>query len=217
MGLLSSSGLMQCNVTFAGDTTQVAMAKVTSSGLNASASSSPMVPGTWHHLVAVYASDTLRTIYLDGSNAEVNTDNISATSLDFFYFGNLTGNTPVDLAEVSVVQTEVSAEQAAILASGYPLLSAPYAEQVVVYRDCIRQLNRPGIGPASTLAVTPTVIDHPRIFSSTGGVAAVMPLRFSGPWQTEQAEFYPLSSGVGQLAMAGAASNNSILSGEVIS
>ncbi len=217
MGLFSSSGSTQCNVSFAGGTTQAAVAKITSGSLNAAVSSSPMAPGTWHHLVAVYASDTLRTIYLDGSNTEVNTDNIPASSLDFFYFGNIGGNTLVDLAEISVVQAEVNAEQAAILSRGYPMLSTPLAKQAVVYHDCIRQPNRPGLGPISSSTGAPTAIDHPRIFSSNGGVSVVMPARFRGPWQTEGAEFYPLSTGVGQLAVAGAVSNNSILSGEVIS
>lgn len=217
LGLLSFSGLAQFEVSFAGNTTQAAVAKATGGGFSAAVSSGPMVPGTWHHLVAVYASDTLRTIYLDGSNTEVNTDNIPMASLDFFYLGNIGSSTPVDLAEVSIVQAEVSAEQATILASGYPMLSTPLARQAVIYHDCIRQLNRPGLGPISSSAVTPPAVDHPRIFSSTGGVSAVMPARFSGPWQTDETEFYPLSTGIGQLAVAGAASNNSILSGEVIS
>lgn len=218
LGIVSFSSGSRCDVLFAGDTTKAVVAKTeTGSSTGVASSTIAMSPNTWHHIVAVFASDTSRTIYLDGGNAGVNTDSVSATALNFFYFGNITDTTNIDLAEVSIVTAAVSAEQAASLANGCPLLSTPLARDTVAYLDCIRQLNRPGLGPLFSSSGTPSVVDHPRVFSSTGGFLTAMPLRYGGPWLAEQAEFRPHSAEIGQLATAGMVLNNSILSGEVMS
>ncbi len=217
MGIWDVSGVAQSNVLFAGDTTKVAMAKVKNGILEAVTESSLMTPETWHHLVAVYASDTLRVIYLDGVNVEVNTDNVPITPLNLAYFGNYADGVFVDIAEVSIVEAEVSAEQAAELASRQPMLSTPLAKHAVAYQDCIRQRNHPGLGPAFSFAGASIIVDHPSILLPTRGVSAVMPVRFRGPWQTDQTELQASSTDIGQLAMAGVVSQNSILSGEVTS
>jgi len=218
LGLVSFSSGSRCDVLFAGHTTKAAVAKATAGSSTGAASSAiSMLPNTWQHVVAVFASDTSRTIYLDGGNSGVNTDSVTATALNFFYFGNIFSSTNIDLADVSIVSAVVSAEQAAALSKGCPILSTSLAGNLVAHHDCIRQLNRPGLGPLFTSSGTPGVVDHPRVFFSNGGALAAMPLRYGGPWLTEQTEFYPLSTDIGQFSTAGVVLSNSIFSGEVMS
>ncbi len=217
MGLINFSSGESCDILFAGDSTKEAVAKTTTGSSSGSAySSSPMIPGQWHHLVAVFASDGERKIFLDGDNLGVNNDNLPISMLNTFYFGNPFGSDYVDVADVSFVQTAVSAEQAAILASGGPVLALPNFRDVLAYHDCIRQVNRPGLGPDFTVTGTPTVVDHPRMLFPVGGYSTTMPKRIRGPFHMGQGIYRSLSDEQGQLAVAGVVSNNAILSGEVI-
>lgn len=216
MGILSTSTGARCDVYFAGNSTKeaVAVTKVGSSSSSAY-STSPMIPGQWHHLAAVFPSDSERKIFIDGSNLGVNNDNLTIPMLSFFYFGNLYGPEFVDVAEVSVIQAAVSAEQAAFLANGGPLLASPNSRDIVTYHDCIRQTNRPGLGPKFIVIGSPTATDHPRVMQAVGGYSTTMPSRVRGPWQVEQSFARSLAADQGQLSVSGIASNNSILSGEV--
>jgi len=216
MGILSTSTGARCDVYFAGDSTKEAVA-VTKIGNSSSAaySASPMIPGQWHHLTAVFPSDSERKIFIDGSNLGVNNDNLTIPTLNFFYFGNLYGPEFVDVAEVSVIQAAVGAEQAAFLANGGPLLASPNSRDMVTYHDCIRQTNRPGLGPKFVVIGSPTATDHPRVMHAVGGASTAMANRIRGPWQVEQSFAHSIAAAQGQLTASGVASNNSILSGEV--
>ncbi len=217
MGIIDFPSGTSCDVLFAGNTTKEAVAKTKISGSFGEAySSSPMIPGKWHHLVGVFASDSDRKIYLDGSNVGVNNDNISIPALNTFYFGNPYSATFVDVAEPAFVQAAVSAEQATALASGGSVLALPNSLDVLAYHDCIRQVNRPGLGPKFIAAGGATVLDHPRTRFATGGRSTVMPNRVRGPWRVEQTLARPFAATQGQPLVAGIASNNSILSGQVV-
>ena len=215
MGLVSFSSGSRCDVKFAGNTTDSATATAESVDSGTAVTTSPMIPGTWHHLLAVFASDTKRTIYLDGGNAGVNTDLVSVSALDFFYFGNIADTNLVDIAEVAIVQAEISAEQAAGFVKRVPVFATPYAADVVAYQDCIRQLNRPALGPTFTSNGTLNVIEHPPIHIASRGRIGLSPSRLPGPWYLENAEASSSSLDIGQLAMAGMAVNNTTLAGEV--
>ena len=218
LGLISFSTGARCDVFYAGNTTDAAVAQTQlGSSIGAASSAISMTPGTWHHVMAVFASSTSRKIYLDGGNLGTNTDSVTATSLDFFYLGNILDSNQVEIADVAIVSAEASAEHAASLAAGCPIMSTSLAGQTVAYHDCIRQQNHPGVGPSFTSGGSPVVVDHPRAFFATSGNFSAMPLRYQGPWHAEQAEMSSLSAETGQLTTAGIELNNSILSAEVMS
>lgn len=216
MGLSSTSTGARCDVYFAGDSTKEALVKTTiASGSGSAFSTIPMVPGKWHHLSAVFASDNERRIYVDGGNVGINNDNLPISDLDFFYLGNLFGFEFVDVAEFSVIRAAVSAEQAASFANGAPILASPYSGNVVTYHDCIRQTNHPGLGPKFIVVGSSPVIKHPPVLHAVGGYATAMPNRVRGPWHVERPIVRSLPVAKGQLSVAGVSSNDSILSGEV--
>ena len=218
LGLVSFATGARCDVLYAGNTTQAAVAKAQFGTSVGSASSTiAMTPGTWHHLVAVFASDSSRSIYLDGGNVGIDTTSVSVSQLDFFYLGNISNSNSVDLAEVSIIEADVSANQAAVLACGSPVLSIPLAHNAIAHQDCIRQHNRPGLGPIFTSTGTPGVVDHPRVHFPTGETMKTMPLRFAGPWQVEQCGWHAASTEIGQHVVSGIAMGDSILAGEVMS
>ncbi len=216
MGIASVSTGARCDVYFAGDGTKEAIAKTKiGSSFGAASTTLPMTPGKWHHLAAVFSSDSERKIYIDGGNFGVNNDNFPISAMSFFYFGNLYGSVLVDVAEVSVIQAAVSAEQAAAFANGSPVLASPYSRNTVTYHDCIRQTNHPGLGPKFIVVGSPAATDHPRVLHTVGGHSIAMPSRFRGPWHAEQTLIRSLPAAQGQLSISGVSSNDSILSGEV--
>jgi len=217
MGVTSTTTGERCEVYFAGDSTQEAVAATFTSGSSGLAySTSPMVPGQWHHLVAVFASDNERKIYIDGGNLGVNNDNLTMSALSFIYFGNLYGPDYVDVAEVSVIQAAVTSDQAAFFAKGGPLFSSANISDAVTYHNCVRQANQPGLGHKFIVIGSPASTDHPRILHAVGGYSTTMPDRVQGPWRVEQLLGRSLSAAQGQQSASGVASNNTILSGEVI-
>lgn len=216
MGITSTSTGERCEIYFAGDSTKEAVAATyTTSSSSLAYSTSPMIPGQWHHLVAVFASDNERKIFIDGGNLGVNNDNLAISALSFIYFGNLYGPDLVDVAEVSIIQAAVSADQAAFFANGGPLFSSPNISAMVTYHDCIRQANQPGLGPKFIVIGSPVATAHPRKIHAVSGHSIAMPYRVRGPWRVEQSLGRSLSASQGQLSASGVASNNSILSGEV--
>jgi len=217
MGFLNVSTGARCDIYYAGDGAKQAVAKTVNGSAGSAYSTSPMVPGQWHHLTAVFSSSSDRKIYLDGGNVGVNNDSISVGVLDTFYFGNGYSADATDVAEISLVGAAVSAEEAAVLAQGYPVLALPYLHQLVTYHDCIRDAMRPKLGPDFLSVGVPTVVDHPRVMFPNGGRSIQLPARVRGPFRVEEMHYRSLSSEQSQHSSAGVASTSSILSGEVLS
>ncbi len=180
-------------------------------------STSSMVPGQWHHLVAVFSSDTYRKIILDGGNSGINTSSRAFAGADTFYIGNKNTSSRADVAELAVIGASVSDSQAATLAKGCPVLASPLSNDVVAYYDLIRQKNRPGLGPTITSNLSPAVVEHPPVILPRGCRTTVMPRRMRGPFHIGQGGFRSHSAEQGQLAASGVVSNNTILSGEMSS
>jgi len=216
LGIASLSTGARCDIYYAGNGGKEAVAKSANGTSGSAYSTSPMTPGQWHHLTAVFSSATERKIYLDGSSEGVNNSNVPIGTLDFLYFGAAYSTTLVDVADVSLVAATVSKEQAVALANGYSLLASPISPNVIVYHDCIRRGNRPGIGPVFVSNGSPVVIDHPRMMFPNSGFSTALPDRVRGPFRIEKSLFRSQSAEQGQLSIAGVNSTNTILSGEVV-
>jgi len=216
VGVIDFSTGAKCEIYFAGDAGKQAVARTTNGSSESAYSTSPMIPGVWHHLTAVFSSDSERKIYLDGGNLGVNSGSLSVGIPGFFYFGNLNGVASVDLADVLLIEGAVSEQQATALAMGYPMLLLPSSRDVVAYQNCIRYLNHPGWGLKILSLDTPVVVDHPPMMIPNRVNSITMANRVRGPFRVEEMLYRSLSSAQGQHSSAGVASTNSILSGEVI-
>ncbi len=180
-------------------------------------STTPMIPGQWHHVTGVFEADNERRVYLDGGNMGVNSATRVFDSADYFVLGNVRTTDAVDVAEIAIIAGVLSDEEIAMLANGCSMLTLPSAAMLLTYHDCVRGINRPGVGPVASSAGTPTVVDHPRMLWSSGGLSQVQPFRIRGPLQIDQ-EFYRTSfSEQAELSVAGIASDSTVLHGEVLS
>ncbi len=188
----------------------------------------PMVPGQWHHVVAVFEAYNSRRVYLDGGNMDSSGHIRVFDGADQFRAGNINSSTAVDMAEIAIVAAVLSDNEIAILARGGPMLSLPRAAELLTYHDCVRRINRPGVGPLASSAVSLTVVDHPRVLMSCGGLSFAQPSRTCGPLQIDQESYVSsfseqgqlaaagVADGVGQAVTAGIASEGSVLFGEVL-
>jgi len=217
MGFASLSTGARCDVFYAGDGAKEVVAKSANGSSGSAYSTSPMVPGQWHHLAAVFSSDTERKIYLDGGNVGVNNANIPVGVLNFFYFGAGYSQDFIDVADVSLVAAAFSEDQAAALAKGVSVFALPNSQNVIAYHDCIRDAFRPGLGPVFVSNGTLVVKEHPRMVFPNGGFSAAMPDRIRGPFRIEEALFRSQSAEQGQPSIAGVVSTNPIIPGEVVS
>ncbi len=191
-------------------------------------STTPMIPGQWHHVTGVFESDSARRVYLDGGNMGANSQTRVFDDADYFVLGNVRTTDAVDVAEIGIIAGVLSDEEIAMLANGCSRLTLPSAAQLLTYHDCVRGINRPGVGPVASGAGTPPVVDQPRVLMSSGGLSQVQPFRIRGPLQidqesyrtsfSEQAQHYVagVSDDAGQLSVAGIASDSTVLHGEVL-
>ena len=193
-------------------------------GLNANVSGSavarsavPMVIGQWHYLTANFTSNTYREVLLDGGNSGVNTATRAFVGADTFYVGNTINTSLAEIAELAVVGTTISSEEATLLAQGLPLLATRFANDVLAYYDFLRNTNRPGLGPRLVSQGSPSVVNHPRVLSAIAGQSLSVPVRVCGPWQVEQALSRGTYAGMGQHSVTGVDSSDLILAGEVTS
>jgi len=187
-----------------------------------------MTPGQWHHVTGVFESDTLRRVYLDGGNMGTSAHLRAFDGLDQFELGNVTTSDGVDVAEAGVFDGVLSNEEIAMLGIGCPMLSLPSAAQLLTYHDCVRGLNRPGVGPVASSAGVFTVVEHPRVMSSSGGLSQLQPFRIHGPYHideessrtsfSEQAQqcVTGIDDGAGQPSVAGITSDGRTHYGEVL-
>ena len=215
-GLVSFSTGARCDLLYAGDGGKQAVAKTVNGSFAQALTTSEMVPNQWHHLAAIFVSASERRIYLDGGSVGVNTDTISVDALNFYYFGNINSSTTVDVAEVALFDVALDAEQIAALAKGFSVLSLTSGSDLIAYQDCIRNPNRPGMGPPLSMAGAKTLVEHPRVLSPRGFCLSTKPNTIRGPMRIEQAQFQPLAASAGQTSIAGVRSHNTILPGEVV-
>lgn len=194
----------------------------------AAKSTTPMIPGQWHHVVGVFEADNLRRVYLDGGNKGTSIATRVFDGADQFVLGNVSTTDAVDVAEIGIIDGVLSDEEIAMLAKGCSMLTLPSAAQLLTYHDCVRDINRPGVGPVASSAGTPAVVDQPPILMASGGLSQVQPFRIRGPLQIDQesyrtsfsehAQHYVagVSDDAGQLSVAGIASDSTVLHGEVL-
>ncbi len=125
---------------------------------------------TWHHTAAVFASDTSRTAFFDGSaGSEDTASQTGSITPDRISIGRAGDSSPDNyfsgrLAEAAVWDVALTATEIASLSKGYsPLFIRP--QNLVFYAPLIRDedLDRVG-GLALTAFNTPTVAEHTRVF-----------------------------------------------------
>ncbi len=188
----------------------------------------PMIPGQWHHVTGVFEADSVRRVYLDGGNMGASSQTYGFDGVDQSLLGNTLTADVIDTAEIGIIAGVLSDEEIVMLANGFSMLNLPSAAQLLTYHDCVRGLNRPGLGPIASSAGTPTVVGQPPILMASGGLSLVQPFRIRGPLQidqesyrtsfSEQAQHYVagVSDDAGQLSVAGIASDSTVLHGEVL-
>jgi hypothetical protein len=137
--------------------------------------------GVWHHALAVFASATSRTIYLDGGNSGTNATNRAPAGADRVALGGSRDSSPDgylqgDEAEAGLWNVALTASDAAILALGVsPLLVHPAS--LVAYWPLIGR-NSPEndrIGDYPLTVTGATVADHPRIIYARSGLRMDVP------------------------------------------
>lgn len=149
-------------------------------------SSAAFTAGAWQHTLAVFASATSRTVYLNGGNSGTNTTSVTpvptAVHVGARYNTTIAGFAGSVIAEAGIWDAALTADDALMLASGVsPLLVRP--ANLVAYWPLMGR-NSPEIDPVGgynlTLANAPTVADHCRIFYPKGLWIPPQKLRISG-------------------------------------
>ena len=157
-----------------------------SSGYAFAYSSISYTVDTWHHAVAVFENATSRTVYIDGGNSGSNsTSRNFPTGLSGLHIGvrynsgaysqYMSGS----IAEAAIWNTALTAEDAAVLASGYCPAFVKTANLVrYLPLKQVRGLYSPEliIGQEFYDYGSPLMGDHPRIiYPSSPKVIATMP------------------------------------------
>lgn len=179
-------------------------------------SSQPMTTNVWHHVAAVFRDATSRTVYLDGGNSSTNTATRSFVAPNKFSLGGESAGPAVNVAEATVFDVALADQEVADLAKGFPPLGMAAGEHLVAYYDCLRAINRPGIGPPLTSSGAVVPVDHPPVFWPRSGRSCPMPYRVAGPYRQASHRPLCLSAVAGSLTVGGINYTNSLLSGEVI-
>ncbi len=135
-------------------------------GGTSTATAGTFIVNTWHHCVAVFASNTSRTAYFDGTAGTENTDTRSAVSSDRVAIGRAGDTSPGDyfsgrIAEVGIWNAALTAAEITALSKGYsPQLIRP--QSLVFYAQLIRDEDYDKVGGLSlTPFNTPTIAPHP--------------------------------------------------------
>lgn len=191
-------------------------------------STAPMIPGQWHHVTGVFETNNARRVYLDGGNTGTSSHTRVFDGANQSVLGNVNTSDAIDAAEVGIFDGVLSEEEIAMLANGCLMLALSSAELLLTYHDCVRGVNRPGVGPVASSAGTPTVVDQPRVLWSSGGLSRLQPFRIRGPLRIDQVSYQTsffeqaqqcvagVSDGAGQLSVAGIVSDTKVLHGEVL-
>lgn len=124
---------------------------------------------TWHHVCGVFASNTSRTIYLDGAGSATNTTSLTPTLIDIVTIaaarksGNVDNYLNGSLAEVAIWNAALTEPEAKSLSAGMsPKLVRP--QSLVLYVPLIRSPQDQKAALAFTTQGSPTVATHPRVY-----------------------------------------------------
>jgi hypothetical protein len=124
---------------------------------------------TWHHVCAVFSSNTSRTIYLDGAGSATNTTSLTPTLIDIVTLAAARKSGFVDnylngsLAEVAIWSAGLTEPEVKSLSAGMsPKLVRP--QSLVLYVPLIRSPQDQKAALAFTTEGSPTVATHPRVY-----------------------------------------------------
>lgn len=183
-----SSGIINHGLYFAGSITgdPIRAASRNDAAGNAETSTGYTV-GTWHHVAGIWTTTTDRKAYIDGGSEGSDTTSIDPTGLDRTSIGRLGRVDDTDyfdgnIAEMAVWDVALTTAELAWLAKGFsPLLLIHRFGDLVMYKDLIRDINRPYIGPTLVNSGS-TAANHTRMFYpappmiiSVPGVALTVP------------------------------------------
>lgn len=158
---------------------QAARAKCYDAGAPVQASSSTTYSlNTWHHICATFASDTSRTVWLDGGGEASNASASSPGASDEIAVGIHIDRSSDPLsgmvAEVGIWNATFTIVEALQLAAGYsPLLVRP--ESLVCYIPLVRGLGSVVGDFGLTASGSPTVAAHPPVLYAAGPHGIVRP------------------------------------------
>lgn len=143
-------------------------------------SSSGFLATTWTHAGGIFASSTSTQAFINGVGGTINTTSVSPTlSNPFNILGSRTSPgdaSTVTLAECAMWNVALTAAEMSILAKGYsPLCLKNRLGNLKLYRDLIRDVNRPSVGPTMT-NVSATIAEHPRIIYPNRRVVYTSPV-----------------------------------------
>ncbi|WP_425396702.1 LamG domain-containing protein [Aeoliella sp.] len=146
----------------------------TNAGIVSAVASDGLLDDTdqWHHVAMVFEagqSDGMR-LFVDGVRdpyyeSTVGHSQLVTTSDDVTIgLDDASKWLQGDVAEFCITNDVLSDSEIAQLAAGRTPLALPNAPaRLVVYQDCIRSVNRPGIGPVASTAGTINPAPHPRV------------------------------------------------------
>lgn len=165
--------------------------RASSTNFRALSTAAPTID-TWCSAIGTVSAAGLVTVYLNGGNS-ASVSSATFPTLDRVSLGSLLRGTEVAflsgmLAECAVWQRLLDAAEIAALASRVSPLSFPTGR--VLYQDLIRDINRPGIGPALTASGT-SVVDHPRVTYPSGPIIIGVPAAGDEGIEAAAAQSFP--------------------------
>ena len=127
---------------------------------------------TWSHGAAVFASNTERSVFLNGGNNATNTTNNAPTNANITRIGigaqffNSTTNSPTDgkIAEVGIWNAALTAAEIASLAKGMTC-DKVRPQSLIFYAPLVRDLIDQKGGLTITNNNGATVANHPRVYA----------------------------------------------------
>jgi len=124
---------------------------------------------TWTHACGVFASNTSRTVYINGGNSNSNAVNSSATGENRLFVGvtraasAFTNYLDGDIAEVGIWNAALTSSEVLSLARGFsPSLIRP--QSLTIYAPMVRNLLDFKSGLTITNNNTATVSNHTRVY-----------------------------------------------------
>lgn len=194
MGVASGDARLQVNANGATDGDPLQAVAYNAAGSYAIAKSSASYStGVWQHCIAVFASTTSRTIYLNGGSSATNSTDIDSTpgSFNQTLIGARDSSSGLGafldgrVAEIGVWATDLDADERAALAAGVsPLLVRP--SLLVAYSPLFGRSGASGgeegwAGATQfTQVASPGVVNHPRIIYPRRRSMIFVPAAVSG-------------------------------------
>lgn len=207
MRIINSATGTYHGLNFEGHSANQAAAISKSPFTSAARSTIPMNPGQWHQVTGVFVSPTVRRVYLDGGNQNEASHDRPFGGSDTYSLGNLSTGTPIDAAEVAVLDVALQENDIQRLATGISPLVVSDLQNVLCYHNCVRRLNYPGLGPIATSVGATVASAHPRVFVPRGSRTVLQPCRFAGPYALRQEALQTDGAEHGQIYISGIEAN----------